>query len=119
MIAAAPNGSKISDSVRDELEKSFAGAQEVARQYPQYASKITAAAKSAFLSGDQWAYLAGIVAVLLGAVIVFFLFPGKRREKELLAGYESEDEHRAPVPSQRAADHQKLGQHWLLVETSS
>ena len=90
-IAGAPKAPKVSDSVRDELEKSFAGAQQVARQYPRYASEITAAAKSAFLSGDQWAYLAGIIAVLLGAAIVFFLFPGRKGEEELLSGYEAED----------------------------
>ena len=41
--------------------------------------------------GDQWAYLAGIVAVLLGAAIVFLCFPGKEREEELLAAYHAED----------------------------
>jgi DHA2 family multidrug resistance protein-like MFS transporter len=98
-IAAAPNASQISDSVRNQLEKSFAGAQQVARQHPQYAGKITAAAKSAFLSGDRWAYLAGIAAVLLGAALVYFLFPGRQREEELLAGYASEDEHRVGGPA--------------------
>ncbi|HEY7920813.1 MAG TPA: MFS transporter [Streptosporangiaceae bacterium] len=57
-VASAPNGSQITGSVQSQLEKSFAGAQQVAQRYPQYASKITAAAKSAFRSGDQWAYTA-------------------------------------------------------------
>ena len=35
--------------------------------------------------------MAGIVAVLIGAALVFFLFPKHDREKELLAAYELED----------------------------
>ena len=55
-------------------------AETVAAQYPQYATQITAAAKSSFLAGDQYAYLAGIIAVLIGAALVFFVFP--KRDKE-------------------------------------
>src|SRR3954453_622249 len=90
-IAAAPNSSQISDSVQGELTKSFAGAEGVAQQYPQYASQITAAAKQSFLQGDQWAYTAGLVAVVLGAVLVFFMFPAKEPEEELLTAYLAED----------------------------
>jgi len=116
-IAGTPNGSKISDSVRNELEKSFAGAQDVARQSPQHAGKIIAAAKPAFLSGDQWAYLAGITAVLLGAALVFFLFPGKDREQELLARYAAEDEHGRGRHGRQPASHERLGQHLLPADS--
>jgi len=37
------------------------------------------------------AYSAGLIAVLAGAAIVWFLFPRKDREQELLAGYAAED----------------------------
>ena len=37
------------------------------------------------------AYLAGIVAVVLGAVIVFFLFPKYEAEKRMLGEYAAED----------------------------
>jgi hypothetical protein len=87
----AQSGKHISDNVQGELTKSFDGAQAVAQQYPKYASQITAAAKQSFLHGDQWAYLAGIVAVLLGAVIVFVFFPKHEREVALLAEYHAED----------------------------
>ena len=80
-IAAAPNSAQINDDVQNQLTKSFAGAEAVAQQYPQYASQITAAAKQSFLDGDQWAYTAGIVAVVLGAVLVFFMFPRKDEEQ--------------------------------------
>jgi DHA2 family multidrug resistance protein-like MFS transporter len=90
-IASAPNGQQVSDSVESQLTKSFAGAAAVAQRYPQYASQITAAAKASFLSGDQWAYTAGIVAIILGAVLVFFMFPKKDDEQRLLAAYHAED----------------------------
>jgi hypothetical protein len=77
--------------VEAQLTKSFAGAEAIAQQYPQDASTITAAAKESFLQGDQWAYLAGIVAILLGATIVAFLFPKRERERALLAAYHAED----------------------------
>jgi hypothetical protein len=88
-IAGSPK--HISDSVQNQLTKSFAGAEDVAQQYPQYASGITAAAKTSFLQGDQWAYTAGIVAILIGAAIVFFLFPKREEEERLLASYRAED----------------------------
>jgi MFS transporter, DHA2 family, multidrug resistance protein len=90
-IAASPNSAQISDDVENQLTKSFAGAEAVAEQYPQYASQITAAAKQSFLDGDQWAYTAGIVAVALGAVLVFFMFPRKDEEQRALAAYQAED----------------------------
>ena len=89
-IAAAPSTQAITDS-ENQLTKSFAGAEAVAEQYPQYATQITAAAKQSFLDGAQWAYTAGIVAVLLGALLVFFMFPRKDSEQQLLAAYHDED----------------------------
>ena len=90
-IAASPDAKKVSDSVEAQLTKSFAGAEAVAQQYPKYADQITAAAKASFLSGDQWAYIAGIVAVALGAALVFFAFPRKEDERRLLAEYQRQD----------------------------
>jgi DHA2 family multidrug resistance protein-like MFS transporter len=90
-IAASPNAQKVSDSVEAQLTKSFAGAEAIAQQYPKYADQITAAAKASFLSGDQWAYIAGIVAVGLGAALVFFAFPRKEDERRLLAEYQRQD----------------------------
>jgi DHA2 family multidrug resistance protein-like MFS transporter len=90
-IASDPNKDQITDSVASQLQKSFDGALAVAQQYPKYATQITAAAKSAFLQGDQWAYAAGIIAVLLGAVLVFFMFPKKDEEVALVQRYHDED----------------------------
>jgi len=90
-IAASSDAQKVSDSVEAQLTKSFAGAEAVAQQYPKYADQITAAAKASFLSGDQWAYLAGIVAIIVGAALVFFMFPRKDDEQRLLAEYHATD----------------------------
>jgi MFS transporter, DHA2 family, multidrug resistance protein len=97
-IAEAPNRDKITDQVQSELTKSFSSAVETAERYPQYESQIVAAAKSSFLDGDERAYLAGIIAILVGAVLVFFLFPKKEREAELLAQYHAEDVSEAEEP---------------------
>lgn len=89
--ASDPEKRLLTDSIVHQLLKSFAGAADIAQRYPRYAGQITEAAKSAFLSGDQSAYIAGIVAILLGAALVFFLFPGKDEEERLLAQYHSAD----------------------------
>jgi MFS transporter, DHA2 family, multidrug resistance protein len=86
------SGKSVSASTQAELTKSFASAADTASRYPaSIQSEIIAGAKAAFLHGDQWAYTAGLVAVLLGAVLVFFCFPKKPQEDELLAGYLAED----------------------------
>jgi len=89
--AIATSNAQVDTSVQNQLTKSFAGAEAVAQQYPQYASQITAAAKQSFLDGDQWAYTAGLVAVLLGAVLVWVLFPKKEQEAAMLASYHADD----------------------------
>jgi MFS family permease len=92
-IAGSPNASQVTSSTQSELTKSFDGAISIAQnpQYSQYANQIVAAAKESFLHGDDWAYLAGIVAVLLGAALVFFAFPRKDREEAMLASFARED----------------------------
>ena len=74
-IAAAPNRDKINDNVQSELKNSFSSAADTASHYPKYSGDIIAGAKSSFLQGDEWAYVAGIVAILLGAALVYFLLP--------------------------------------------
>src|SRR5262245_23534079 len=90
--AVASSGDKINSNVQAELTKSFSSAADTASRYPpSVQDQIVAAAKTSFLQGDQWAYTAGIVAVLLGAVLVFFRFPKRQEEEELLARYHAED----------------------------
>jgi hypothetical protein len=88
--AIGASGQHFSSSAENQLTKSFAGAETIAQQYPPSVQDgIVDAAKTAFLHGDQWAYLAGIVAVLAGAALVACFFPGKQREEELLAEYQA------------------------------
>ena len=87
----ASSDQSITDSTQAQLTKSFAGAEAVAQQHPQYADAIIAGAKEAFLQGDDWAYTAGVVAILLGAVLVYFMFPRHEEEERLLASYHAQD----------------------------
>ena len=55
-------GNNVSSQTQAELTKSFASAADTAAQYPtSVQDNIVAGAKTAFLPGDQWAYLAGMV----------------------------------------------------------
>ena len=98
LIGNSPQASKVTNGTKTELTKSFSSAADTAQRYPQYAKQITSAAKTSFLHGDHWAYAAGIIAVLIGAAVVFFCFPKKEREGDLVAGYHKED-LAAAVPS--------------------
>ena len=89
--AISSSGDSVTDSVQTELTRSFASAEATAQQHPHYADQITAAAKQSFTDGQNWAYLAGIVAIALGFVLVFTMFPKRDDEKRLLAEYVRED----------------------------
>jgi MFS family permease len=102
-IAAAPNGDQVSAAVQAQLQKSFASAEATAEQYPEYQSEIITGARESFLVGDQWAYTAGIIAVLIGGVIVNVLFPKKDVEEALLAQYHAEDAKALAAIQQAAA----------------
>lgn len=92
-IASIPSNlqQQISNNVTVELLKSFNSASAVAQSHPQYSTQIITAAKYSFLSGDHWAYLAGIISILIGAAIIYFKFPKKEEELDLLAQYHAED----------------------------
>ena len=87
----AASDKSITDSTQAALTKSFASAEAVAGQHPEYSSAIISGAKVAFLQGDDWAYAAGVIAIVLGAVLVFFMFPKHDEEKRLLALYHETD----------------------------
>ncbi len=90
-IAESPQQARITESVENSLTKSFSSASDLADRYPNHAAQIVNAAQASFLHGEDWAYTAGIVAVLIGAAIVFFLFPKVREERALLERYAEED----------------------------
>ncbi len=91
-IAGSPNADQVTSVMQSELTKSYASAATMAQQYPQYSDAIIAGAKESFLQGQDWAYTAGIVAVLIGAVLVFLKFPKAQQEKQLLLQYHQQDE---------------------------
>jgi DHA2 family multidrug resistance protein-like MFS transporter len=102
--AVAASGKNVNNTVQTELTKSFSSAADTAQRYPpSVQDTIVAAAKTAFLQGDQWAYLAGVVAVLLGATLVFFMFPKREEERQLLARYQTQDSEGAPETPPAAA----------------
>ena len=90
-IGAASDRDQVTESIQSQLTMSYAGAEDVAARYPQYATQITDAARASFLDGMQMAFVAGIVAVVAGMALVFFLFPRREREREMLAAYHAED----------------------------
>ena len=92
-IGGAPTAEQqlVTTSIESELTKSYSSAAAAAQQYPQYSTQIIAAAQASFLAGDQWAYLAGIIAILLGGVLVYFKFPKMDEERKLLKQYHAED----------------------------
>jgi hypothetical protein len=98
--AISSSGTDVTSSVQAQLTKSFSSAADTAQQYPSHSQQIIAGAKTAFLQGDQWAYLAGVVAVLLGAVLVFWKFPRRDEERRLLAGYQVADAGPAEAAAQ-------------------
>ena len=95
--AIAGSNDQVSDQVQGELTKSFASADQVAQQYPQYADQIAAAARQSFLDGGDWAYTAGLIAIVLGALLVFFMFPRFEAEKQMLARFHEEDSRSGPT----------------------
>ena len=97
--AISQSGQDVTATTQSALQLSYSSAIDLASQYPQYATQITEAAKSSFLAGDQLAYVAGLVAVLIGAGLVFFVFPRKDQEQQLHETFQAEDLARSASPA--------------------
>ena len=80
-ISSSPNSSQVTNNAQSELTKSYDGAAEIAKQYPQYSQQIVAGAKQSFVHGDHWAFASGAIAVALGAILVVFFFPKFEKER--------------------------------------
>lgn len=99
-IASAPPNvqDQVSTDVEATLQKSFAGAEAVARRYPQYADPIRQAARDSFVKGADEAYLAGIAAIVVGGGLVFFVYPRKQGEWALFQQYARDDAAKRAAP---------------------
>jgi MFS transporter, DHA2 family, multidrug resistance protein len=98
-IAGQSVSNQVSSATESQLQLSFASAENIAAHAsPQDAEAIISAAKTSFLDGDQWAYGAGLLSVLVGAALVFFVFPKRKREDELRASYHAADS-KEPEPA--------------------
>jgi hypothetical protein len=95
LIASSGDSARVTSSVQAELTKSYSSAVSTASRYPEYSSQIVAGAKQSFVNGQDWAYLAGVITVILGGCLVFFMFPKADREQELLADYHRQDASRS------------------------
>ena len=90
-IGNSPQASSISDSVTTQLEKSFSGAASVAERYPKYSEQIINAAKVSFMEGQRWSYSVGMIAIAIGALLIWKFFPRQSEEAQLMAEYARED----------------------------
>ena len=90
--AISESGQDVTDSIR---RASCSSPTPVRRTSPtrirSLRTQIISAAQQSFLDGDQWAYLAAIVAVSIGMALVFFFFPKHEEELELRASYHAQD----------------------------
>ena len=97
-------GQNVSSQTQAELTKSFASAADTAARYPtSVQDNIIAGAKTAFLQGDQWAYLAGIVAVAAGRGAGLAEVPEARRGTPAARLLRSRGCGRLRPPAQRCA----------------
>ena len=62
LIAGRRTRRRITDSMQSELTKSFSSAADLATAVPAVRQQIIAGAKQSFVDGQDWAYIAGIVA---------------------------------------------------------
>jgi MFS family permease len=99
--AIAQSGTHVTQSTQASLQLSYSSAADLAAQHPAYSSQIIAAAQSSFLKGDQWAYLAAMIAVLIGMALVFKFFPTKDREEALRASYNAIDSGAGTAAAER------------------
>jgi MFS transporter, DHA2 family, multidrug resistance protein len=89
--AISASGQNVTEATQSQLQLSYAGAANLAAANPEFADQILSAARSSFLAGDQLAYVAGLIAVLVGATLVFLFYPRKDDEERVRTAYLAAD----------------------------
>jgi MFS transporter, DHA2 family, multidrug resistance protein len=93
-FAALPpqQAQQLSQQAAATISQSFAGAEQVAKQFPQaQAQQLVAAAQQAFVDGKTAAILFAVIACLIGLVVVWFLYPNKQDEEATYARVAGQD----------------------------
>ncbi|MFB2583707.1 MFS transporter [Herbiconiux liukaitaii] len=90
-IAESQEAGEVSAEVTAALQSSFASAARVAAQHPELEQQILEAARQSLVAGSLAAYLVGAVAILLGAVVVWFGLPSRTAEAALRERYAASD----------------------------
>jgi MFS family permease len=96
--AISASGEDVTAKTQSELQVSYASAADLAAANPAYSAQIEAAAKQAFLDGDQLAYTAGLGAVVIGMGLTFLFFPKKEDELRMHEAFDEQDRG-APKPA--------------------
>jgi len=91
-IDASPAAGRVSESTENALLQSYSSAATLAERYPEYQQQIIDAARTSFIDGANWAYAAGAIAVVLGAMLVALRYPGHAGELATVADYQRQDE---------------------------
>jgi DHA2 family multidrug resistance protein-like MFS transporter len=103
-FAALPpqQAQQLSQQAVATISQSFAGAEQVAKQFPQaQAQQLVAAAQQAFVDGKTAAIVFAVIASLVGLVVVWFLYPNKQDEEATYARVAGQQSR-----SRRATEHE-------------
>ena len=93
-FAALPpqQAQQLSQQAAATISQSFAGAEQVAKQFPQaQAQQLVAAAQQAFVDGKTAAILFAVIACLIGLALVWLLYPNKQDEEATYARVASQN----------------------------
>ena len=91
-IAASPEQARVTENVEGELTKSFSSAADLAAAVPApQPNRSSPPPRPPSCRATSGPTPPGIVAIVLGAALVFFLFPKNDEERRLLEQYRAED----------------------------
>jgi len=87
--APASDQQELGNTAMTQIMASYSGAQEVAKGLPQAdATQLLTAAQNAYTAGSNWAFAFALLAVAIGALLVFLKFPKKQEEIALIQQYQ-------------------------------